>query len=216
MSLEKRIDYETQGFDLVEADPDPLRQWRLWFDQAVDAGCVEPNAFVLSTIGGDAMPDSRNVLARGADNRGIVFFTNYTSAKSQQIIARPVASAVFSWLSVHRQVKLRGTVERVSAEESDAYFTSRPRNSQIGAWASPQSRVIADRAELEALVAEAEERFAGGDIPRPEQWGGWRIVPEMIEFWQGRPSRLHDRIRYRRAGNDAPASATWIIERLAP
>ena len=210
MSLDRRIDYETHGFDAAEADVDPLRQWRLWFDQAVEAECVEPNAFVLSTIGDDGIPDSRNVLARGADEQGIVFFTNYTSAKSQHLIARPVASAVFSWLAVHRQVKLRGRVERVSAEESDAYFASRPRNSQIGAWASPQSRVIADRSELEALVSSVEARFEGADIPRPEHWGGWRIAPEMVEFWQGRPSRLHDRIRYRRLSQE------WVIERLAP
>lgn len=210
MSLDRRIDYETHGFDAAEADVDPLRQWRLWFDQAVEAECVEPNAFVLSTIGDDGIPDSRNVLARGADEQGIVFFTNYTSAKSQHLIARPVASAVFSWLAVHRQVKLRGRVERVSAEESDAYFASRPRNSQIGAWASPQSRVIADRSELEALVSSVEARFEGADIPRPEHWGGWRIVPETVEFWQGRPSRLHDRIRYRRLTQE------WVIERLAP
>lgn len=210
MSLDRRIDYETHGFDAAEADVDPLRQWRLWFDQAVEAECVEPNAFVLSTIGDDGIPDSRNVLARGADEQGIVFFTNYTSAKSQHLIARPVASAVFSWLAVHRQVKLRGQVERVSAAESDAYFASRPRNSQIGAWASPQSRVIADRSELEALVSSVEARFEGADIPRPEHWGGWRIVPEMVEFWQGRPSRLHDRIRYRRLSQE------WVIERLAP
>lgn len=214
MSLDRRIDYETHGFDAAEADPNPLTQWRLWFDQAVEAECVEPNAFVLSTIGDDGIPDARNVLARGADGHGIVFFTNYTSAKSQHLIARPVASAVFSWLAVHRQVKLRGRVERVSAEESDAYFASRPRNSQIGAWASPQSRVIADRGELEALVSSVEARFEGADIPRPEHWGGWRIVPEMVEFWQGRPSRLHDRIRYRRS--ETGSAATWIIERLAP
>ena len=214
MSLDRRIDYETHGFDAAEADADPLRQWRLWFDQAVEAECVEPNAFVLSTIGDDGMPDSRNVLARGADAQGIVFFTNYTSAKSQHLIARPVASAVFSWLAVHRQVKLRGHVERVSAGESDAYFASRPRNSQIGAWASPQSRMIADRSELEALVSSVEARFEGADIPRPEHWGGWRIVPEAVEFWQGRPSRLHDRIRYRRS--ETGSATTWIIERLAP
>jgi len=214
VSLDRRIDYETHGFDAAEADPNPLTQWRLWFDQAVEAECVEPNAFVLSTIGDDGIPDSRNVLARGADGHGIVFFTNYTSAKSQHLIARPVASAVFSWLAVHRQVKLRGRVERVSAEESDAYFASRPRNSQIGAWASPQSRVIADRGELEALVSSVEARFEGADIPRPEHWGGWRIVPEMVEFWQGRPSRLHDRIRYRRS--ETGSAATWIVERLAP
>jgi pyridoxamine 5'-phosphate oxidase len=210
VSLDKRFEYETQGFDVSEADANPLTQWWTWFHQAVEAGCVEPNAFVLSTIGRDGIPDSRNVLARDADERGIVFFTNYRSAKSQQIEGAPVASAVFSWLSVHRQVKLRGNVERVSAVESDAYYASRPRMSQIGAWASPQSQVIPDRAALERLVAEVEARFAGGEIPRPEHWGGWRLVPEVVEFWQGRPSRLHDRIRYRRDGS------AWVIERLGP
>ena len=213
MSLDKRIEYETQGFDAVEAHADPLSQWRTWFDQAVDAGCVEPNAFVLSTVGSDGIPDARNVLARGADSRGIVFFTNYTSSKSRDLTDRPVASAVFSWLAVHRQVKLRGVVERVTERESDEYFASRPRNSQIGAWASPQSQVIADRAELEARVREVEERFAGSPITRPPHWGGWRIVPVMVEFWQGRPSRLHDRIRYRR---DAVSDASWVVERLSP
>lgn len=213
MSLDKRIEYETQGFDIVEAAADPLVQWRTWFDQAVEAGCVEPNAFVFSTVGEDGIPDSRNVLARGADVRGIVFFTNYTSSKSRDLAARPVGSGVFSWLAVHRQVKLRGIVEQVSAQESDDYFATRPRNSQIGAWASPQSQVIANRAELEQRVAAVEERFGVGPIPRPPHWGGWRIVPTMVEFWQGRPSRLHDRVRYRRS---SPASTQWVIERVAP
>jgi len=214
VSLDKRIEYETHGFDLVDADPNPLTQWWTWFNQAVEAGCVEPNAMVFTTVGLDGLPDSRNVLARGADDRGIVFFTNYRSAKSAQIDANPVGAAVFSWLAVHRQVKLRGRLERVSAAESDAYYASRPRMSQIGAWASPQSTVIANRGELEQRVAEVEARFAGQDIPRPEHWGGWRLVPEVVEFWQGRPSRLHDRIRYRR--NGTADTSIWTIERLAP
>ena len=160
---------------------------------------------------GTGMPDARNVLARGADDRGIVFYTNYESAKSHQLLSNPAAAAVFSWLALHRQVKLRGTVEAVAPSESDAYFASRPRQSQLGAWASPQSQVLADRAELEARLAAAVARFGDGVIPRPAHWGGWRIVPDVVEFWQGRPSRLHDRICYRRGADGA-----WTIERLAP
>ncbi|HEY8092755.1 MAG TPA: pyridoxamine 5'-phosphate oxidase, partial [Acidimicrobiales bacterium] len=157
-------------------------------------------------------PDARLVLARGVDERGFAFYTNLRSAKARQVAARPVAAATFAWLELHRQVRVRGEVQPVADDEADAYYASRPRSSRIGAWASPQSGVLADRAELEALVGEAEARFPGEDIPRPPHWGGLRIVPATVEFWQGRPSRLHDRFRYRRATVGDP----WLIERLAP
>jgi pyridoxamine 5'-phosphate oxidase len=206
----RRVQYETAGLDIDDVDGDPVVQWQRWHADAFDAGLAEPNAMTLGTIDTDGTPDARIVLVRGADEHGLAFFTNYSSAKSRQLDALGAASAVFSWLDLHRQVRVRGRVERLDAASSDAYFASRPRASQIGAWASPQSEVIADRAELERLVAAVDERFAGSDVPRPPHWGGWLLVPDRFEFWQGRPSRLHDRLLYRHV------DGSWQIVRLAP
>jgi pyridoxamine 5'-phosphate oxidase len=208
-----RHDYESAGLDVADVDRNPMVQWQQWYEQATAAGCVEPHALVLSTVDEDGAPQSRYVLARGADDRGFSFFTNYDSAKSRQMAAAPAVSALFTWLQLHRQVRVVGRVERLSEHESDAYFASRPRASQIGAWASPQSQVLGSRRALEDRVRELEQTFAGVDqVPRPAHWGGWLLRPSTYEFWQGRPSRLHDRVRYRRSDE----SDVWVIERLAP
>lgn len=207
---DRRVQYETAGLDVDDVYADPMLQWQRWHDDAFDAGVAEPNAMTLSTVGLDGAPDARVVLARGADERGFAFYTNYSGAKSRQLDAKPVASAVFAWLDLHRQVRVRGTVERATVEESDDYFASRPRESQLGAWASPQSEVIADRSVLEARVTALRAEFGSDPISRPGFWGGWRLVPNEWEFWQGRPSRLHDRLRYSRS------AGPWQIDRLAP
>ena len=207
---DRRIQYETAGLDVGDLKSDPFEQFNLWYSQAEEAGIAEPHAMTLSTVDASGAPDARVVLARAADERGFVFYTNYGSAKSAQLEENPVASAVFAWLDLHRQVRVRGNIMKVSAAESDDYFASRPRASQIGAWASPQSQVLVNRDELESMVADMTARFEGKEVPRPENWGGWRLIPVSIEFWQGRPSRLHDRFRYVRDRD------SWTMSRLAP
>jgi pyridoxamine 5'-phosphate oxidase len=205
-----RIEYTTGGIQERDVVADPLQQFALWFDQALGAGVPEPNAMTLATVGADGRPAARVVLLKGVDH-GFVFFTNYTSRKGQDLAAHPTAALVFYWHAQHRQVRVEGRVERVSADESDAYYTSRPAGSRLGAWASAQSQVIAGREPLERRMAELEQEYAGrDDIPRPAHWGGYRLIPDLVEFWQGQPSRLHDRLRYRME------DGRWLIERLSP
>jgi pyridoxamine 5'-phosphate oxidase len=200
-------------FSLLEQDidPDPIVQFQVWFDQATRAAVPEPAAMALATATADGRPSVRMVLLRGVDARGFTFFTNYQSRKADEIDVNPQAALVFFWYPLERQVRIEGRVERTSASESDAYFHGRPRGARIGAWASPQSRVIASREELESRYGELENHHAAEGIPRPAYWGGYRLVPEAIEFWQGRLNRLHDRLRYTRL-----PTQEWRLERLAP
>jgi pyridoxamine 5'-phosphate oxidase len=194
-----------------DVDPDPVVQFGRWFDDANAADLVEPSAMTLATAGADGVPSARMVLLRGVDQRGFVFYTNYESRKAAELAANPRAALVFWWGELQRQVRVEGRVQRTSHEESAAYFRTRPPGSRLGAWASPQSRVIPGRAVLDERVAELEARHPDGDLPLPPFWGGYRLVPEVIELWQGRPNRLHDRLRYTRAPGGG-----WRIERLAP
>jgi pyridoxamine 5'-phosphate oxidase len=199
---------------LLESDvaADPLVQLQRWLDDAESAGVAEPNAMVVVTVDATGRPRPRNVLLRGLDDAGrLSFFTNRLSRKGQDLAQDERVAVLFSWLDLERQVRIQGTAVPLSDAESDAYFATRPRESQVGAWASEQSSVVADRAAVDAAVAVAAERFAEGDVPRPPYWGGYAITPEEIEFWQGRPSRLHDRLCFRRG-----TSGNWILERLAP
>ncbi len=210
MRSDHRIEYETVGLDVADVASDPMSQFERWYSDAVAAECTEPSAAVVSTVDDEGGPDARFVLLRGVDQRGWVFYTNLRSAKSEQLSAHPVAALTVGWLELHRQVRVRGRVEPVSDEEADAYFAGRPRGAQLGAWASPQSQVLSARSELETAVEQETARFDGLEIPRPAFWSGWRVAPDRVEFWQGRPDRLHDRIRYRRDGE------AWTLERLAP
>ncbi len=205
-----RTDYIQGELDAASVAADPIQQFGRWMDAAVAAQQIEPNAMTLATVDSDGQPSARIVLLRGFDARGFVFYTNYTSQKGQEIAATGKASLCFFWPDLERQVRIAGRVEQLPAEESDAYFQSRPRQSRIGAWSSPQSQELGDRSELEAQVATHSERFAEGDIPRPDFWGGYVVIPHKIEFWQGRASRLHDRVAYFHDGDD------WRITRLAP
>ncbi|MDQ7910570.1 pyridoxamine 5'-phosphate oxidase [Phytohabitans sp. ZYX-F-186] len=206
-----RRDYGSEG--TLSADglaEDWWTQFDRWFADAVDAGLPEPNAMIVATADPAARPSARTVLLKGYDERGLVFYTNYASRKGTELAANPYASLVFPWFSMRRQVVVGGSVERVTRAETEAYFATRPRESQLGAWASPQSQVVPDRAALDRVYEEAERRFPDR-VPAPEQWGGLRVAPHTVEFWQGRTGRLHDRLRYRRTDE-----GVWIIERLAP
>lgn len=205
-----RTDYRQATLSESDVADDPITQFLTWFDQALAARVPEPNAVCVATVGADGCPSARMVLLKGADQRGFVFYTDYRSRKGQELTLHPCAALCFFWTEVERQVRITGSVERISRDEANEYFQSRPRGSQIGAWTSVQSSVLTSRSVLENELQQNMQRFSEGDIPLPEHWGGFRIIPREVEFWQGRASRLHDRIRYVRDGE------TWHKERLSP
>lgn len=205
-----RREFESEGLDRDALDDNPFQQFHKWFDDARQAHILEPNAMSLATAGRDGLPNLRTVLLKYYDERGFVFFTNYGSRKAREIDENPQAALLFPWIGLNRQVRIQGRVEKVSKAESLRYFASRPRGSQIGAWVSEQSQVITSRGLLEQKIAEMKHKFSTGNVPLPSFWGGYRVVPSRIEFWQGRPSRLHDRFEYLKEGEG------WRIQRLQP
>jgi len=205
-----RKDYALSSLSEADVDPDPIRQFDRWFVDALTAQVLEPNAMTLATATRDGVPSARIVLLKGVDARGFVFFTDYRSRKGAELSENPLAALTFLWKEIERQVRIAGAVSRVSSAESESYYRSRPLGSRLGAWASHQSAVIPSRADLEQRLHEVTERFAAGDVPLPAHWGGFRVVPDEIEFWQGRTNRLHDRLRYRRD------ESGWALERLSP
>lgn len=214
MDLEaRRAEHQAIGLDVGDVDPDPFVQVRRWFDEWTEDAPNEPSAVVLATADAQGRTSARTVLLRGFDAQGCTFFTSYESRKGADLEAHAYGAILASWVPVLRQVNLRGPIARVPRVESEEYFATRPRGSQLAAWASHQSHVLADRAELEAAFAAAEDRFGDQDVPCPPYWGGYRLVPDEIELWQGRPSRMHDRLRYER---DATAPSGWGIVRLSP
>jgi pyridoxamine 5'-phosphate oxidase len=210
-----RREYGDRGLDLADLADDPVGMFRAWLDETVASGLHEPNAMVVTSVSAAGRPSSRMVLLKGLDERGFVFYTNLESRKAREIEANPHVSLLFPWQDLQRQVRVEGTASPVSAEENEAYFASRPRESQLGAWASPQSRVVASRSALDERYGGVLAQFAELDaVPLPPFWGGLRVEPETVEFWQGRKGRMHDRLVYRRAADDP--SAPWTVDRLAP
>ena len=208
-----REQYTGAGLDRAELADDPIAQFERWFAEVRDSGYWEPNAMVVNTVDAEGWPEGRNVLLKQVDRRGFVFYTNYESAKGRAVDHAGRAGLTFSWIELRRQVRVRGVAERLTDEESEIYFASRPRGSQLGAWSSDQSQPVPDRESLDRRYDEISQRFAGGDVPRPPHWGGIRVQPLAVEFWQGRHNRMHDRFRFERPSVE---SGSWTVDRLSP